>query len=182
MTTNDAVSQKAQIVQRVASEALGSDNSQNFEEFDRQVRELESMAREAFQAKYNNVYKDIIVKLEKGTNLSSEEFEILKLLVIGDAEYFIKYENDLQNWKDELARLTAEIEKLESDDLDNVDNLLHMQALSRDVRNVLPAITFYYREKERIARFETAAAGPVDDESKKIMADVIKSMISSSKM
>ena len=182
MTTSEAVSQKVQIVQKAASEALSSDNSQNFEIFALQVSELESMTREAFQAKYNNAYKDIIGKLEKGINLSSEELEILKLLVIGDAEYYTKYENDLQNWQNELTRLVSEIEKLESSDLDNVDNLLHMQALCRDARGVLPEITFYYREKERIKRFETAASGPVDAESKKIMADVIRSMVSSGTM
>ena len=182
MTTGKAVSQKAQIVQRVASEALGSDNSQKFEEFDLQVRELESMAHEAFQAKYDNIFKDIVVKLEKGIDLSNEEFNLLKLLIVGDAEYYIKYENDLKNWQNELARLAAEIGNLESNNLDNTDNLLHMQALCRDARGVLPEITHYYREKERIARFEAAASSPVDDESKKIMADVVKSMISSDKM
>ena len=110
-----------------------------------------------------------------------EEFEILKLLVVVDAEYYVKYENDLENWQNELTRLAAEIENLESSDLDNVDNLLHMQALCRDARGLLPEITFYYREKERLSRFETATSGPVDDESKKIMADVIRSMVSSDK-
>jgi len=182
MTTGNAISQKAQILQKVASKALDSENSQFFEEFDLQIRELESMAREAFQAKYDADYSGIIGKLEKGDTLSSEEVEIIRMLVIGDAEYYLKYENDLQNWQNELARLVSEIEKLESSNLDSVDNLLHMQALCRDAQGVLPEITHYFREKERVNRFEAAASGPVDDESKKLMADIIRGMATSRKM
>ena len=107
---------------------------------------------------------------------------MLNLLIVGEAKYYVKHENDLENWRGELARLIEEIERIEAGGANDVDRLLHIQALCRDARHILPDITFYYSEKERLARFETATSGQIDAEKGRILADVIRAMMESDKM
>jgi hypothetical protein len=182
MTTPQAVSTQFQETLQAARQALASEVSQNYRVFDQHVRGLEAMAREAFQAHFTDDYQKIVRKLEKGQSLTEADREKLKLLVVGEANYYLRHENDYENWRTELQRLVEEMARLEADGLDDIDSLLHMQALCRDARGVLPDITFYLQEQERLARFERALSGELDAESAQALADVIRAMMSSDKM
>jgi hypothetical protein len=182
MVTSQAVVVKARETAAAAGRAFSSEHPTPYRLFDQGVRELEGLAREAFQAKLRGTYQAIVDKLENGQPLTQEEQELLKLLIVGEAKYYLRFENDLQNWQDELQRLTQEIERLAAQGLDDIDSLLHLQALCRDAKGVLPNIIFYYREKERLARFEKAAHGQLDPEAGRLLADMIKQMMSSPEM
>jgi len=182
MATSQTVAVKAQEMAAVAGRALGSEHPTPYRIFDQRVRELETLAREAFQAKLRGSYQAIVDKLENDQPLTAEEQELLKLLIVGEAKYYLRFENDLENWQAELKRLAEEIERLAAQGLDDIDSLLHLQAICRDAKGVLPNVIFYYREKERLARFEKAAQGQFDPEAARLLADMIKQMMSSPEM
>jgi len=72
----------------------------------------------------------------------------LELLIVGDAEYFLKYETEFDHWKAEIQQLLADMSKLQSDDLD-IDGLMHLRALCNEVRRVLPDVV-YYLDRENV--------------------------------
>ncbi len=105
----------------------------------------------------------------------------LELLIVGDAEYFLKYENDLEQWKSEIKKLLGEISKLQSADLD-VDGLMHLRALCVEVRRVLPDVVYYLDQKERIGKFREATGRPLDPEGYRVLAEIVEEMLLSDKM
>ena len=147
----------------------------------RQTSKLESMAREAFQGRMKNDYLSIAEKLEDGAEITPAEREALELLIIGEAKYYLKQENDFENWRSELQRLAGEMEKVHTSGLAGIEDLMRLQALCREAGAVLPDITFYLREKERIQRFEDALRGTLDPEVRRFLAEIITGMMRSSK-
>ncbi len=182
MSAKQAISNKVRETSAAAAKALDSETSGLYAIFDHLIRELEVSTRESFQAKVNSDYKSILRKLENNEALDTNDYEMLKLLIVGEAKYYLKYENNLEDWRTELKRLVKEMEKIEARGLDDIDALLQLQALCRDARGVLPDITFYYREKERLTRFETATSGTLDAVSRQTLAEVLRAMMQSDKM
>jgi hypothetical protein len=62
------------------------------------------------------------------------------------------------------------------------DDLLHIQALCRDLRSILPDLTFYLRERERVQSYEKNDIQSLRPELKKLLAEVIDAMMKSDKM
>jgi hypothetical protein len=165
----------------VAKRCFETESVTDYEELDRQVIGLETTAREAFQDKLKDEYLSIAEKLESGAEITPAEREALELLIIGEAKHYLKYENDLENWKKELKRLAGEMEKVPASGSESIEDVMHLQALCREAKGVLPDITFYLREKERIKRFEDTMRETLDPEARRFLAEIIKGMMESSK-
>jgi len=165
-----------------ATKAQDSPTSQNYEALNLDIQNLDSLAREAFQAKLDELFWPVLAKLEAGESLTAAEHEMLEMMVVGEAEYYVKAENDVENWKRELERLVEEIENLQTAGLDDVDTLLKVQARCREAIRVIPDLAFYFREQERVKRFQEATTGTLDKDSSRLLANLIKEMMSSSKM
>lgn len=153
----------------------------DYDELYRQIDKLEGMVREAFQGKLSAEYLSLVEKLERGEELTAAARDALELLIVGEAKHYLKAENDFDNWKNELQRLAGEMEKAQATDLASIDDLMHLEALCRDVKTVLPDVTFYLRERERVKRFEEAMRETLDPESRRFLAEIIKGMMKSSK-
>ena len=165
----------------VAKRCFDTESVADYEHLDRQTSELESMAREAFQDTLKGGYLSIAEKLEAGEEITPEDREALQLLIVGEAKYYLKQENDFENWTRELERLAGEMEKVHTSGSAGIEDLMRLQALCREARAVLPDITFYLREKERIQRFEDAVRGTLDPEVRRFLAEMITGMMRSSK-
>ncbi len=166
----------------VAGRALGTDNSTGYEAFNLDTGKLESLAREAFQAKMESYLWPIINKLEEGESLTTAEQDMLQLMVVGEAKYYVKSENDVENWKRELERLLREIEQLSASNLDDIDALMHLRALCREAIRVLPDLAFYFREKERVHKFKGVVKSAIDRDARRMLANLVKEMLQSDKM
>lgn len=167
---------------KTAEQCFNLDASATYQELDHQIRDLEAIARENFQAKLKHDYRAVVEKLEKGTVLAANEREILELLIVGEATYYLKHENDFENWQNQLQRIRREMEQLQAGGLDSIDDVMHLQALCRDARGILPDIMFYLREKERVERFKNSTQGEIDPEASQVLADMIKAMMISDDM
>jgi hypothetical protein len=163
----------------LASRCIGAETSDNYGFLGEQVGELEGQAREAFRSKID--FDSLLPKLEKAKSLTPAEVKTLELLIVGDAEYYLKYETEVEHWKSELKRVFGEIAKLQSSELD-VDGLMHLRALCREASEVLPDIVSYLDAKERGAKFQAATQGPIDPQGYRFLAEIVRQMMASDKM
>ncbi len=153
----------------------------DYESLDSRLREVEAAAHEALHAELHGDYQAVVKKLESGEPLTPADREVIELIIVGDAEYYLKYENDYNHWVTELQRLVAELKQVRAGDLADRDALLRVQAFCRDGRGVLPDLTFYLREKERIERFCANKLDELDPELRQALADVLKELMTSGK-
>jgi hypothetical protein len=162
----------------LASRCTQLETSDNYGALGDQVEELEGQARQAFLAKVE--IASLLPKLKTGKPLTPEDLKTLELLIVGDAEYFLKYENDLEQWKSEIKKLLGEISNLQSSDLD-VDGLMHLRALCAEVGRVLPDVVYYLNQKERTSKFQAATREPLDSEGYRVLAEIVEQMLLSGK-
>jgi hypothetical protein len=163
----------------LASRCAQAETSDNYGLLGDQVGDLESQAREAFQAKMD--FGSLLPKLKAGKPLTPADLKTLELLIVGDAEYFMKYETEFDHWKSEIKQAIGEISKLRSGDLD-VDGLMHLRALCAEARRVLPAVVYYLDQKERIGKFQEATRGSIDADGYRVLAEIVEQMLSSDTM
>jgi len=175
----------------LASRCAQAETSDSYGALGDQVEELEGQAREAFQSRVD--FSSLLPKLKSGKPLTPVDLKTLELLIVGDAEYFLKYETEFDHWKTEIQQLVGEISKLQSgiqskaqskaqsNDLD-VDALMHLRALCDEVRRILPAVVYYLDQKERANKFQQAMQGPIDAEASRVLAEIVEQMLVSDKM
>jgi len=159
----------------LASRCAQAETSDNYGLLEDQVEELEAQARELFQSRLD--IASLLSKLKQAQPLAPADLKTLELLIVGDAEYFLKYETDVDHWKSEVKRLVGELASLQSAPLD-VDGLMHLRALCREIGRVLPDIVFYSDQKERTAKFQEATKGPLDAEGYRVLTEIVEGMLS----
>lgn len=166
----------------VATQSLRHESEDFYEQVQTEVQALEALARETFQAKLSDLYWSILGKLEEGQGLTTAEYDILEMLMVGEAKYYLKFENDVDHWKNELRRLLEEIKKQQAAGLDEIDSLMRLRALCREAMRVLPDLAYYFREKERVRKFEAATEGAIDVDTRRSLANLIKEMMDSDEL
>jgi hypothetical protein len=162
-----------------ASRCVEEETSENYEVLEDLIEEIEGQAREAFESRMDAA--SLLQKLKNAKPLDSHDMKTLEMLIVGDAEYYLKYETELDSWRQEAKRILAEIDSLKSADLD-VDGLMHLRALCREARRVLPDLVFYFDQKERTSRFQAATKGPIDAEGYRALTEIVQGMIESDKV
>ena len=163
----------------LAARCNQTETSDNYGLLGDQVEELDGRAREAVQSHLD--FASLLPKLKAGKTLTSDDLKTLELLIVGDAEYFLKYETEFDHWKNEMKQLVGEISKLQSPDPD-VDGLMHLRALCAEVRRVLPAVVYYLEQKERAKKFQQATQEAINPEGYRVLAQIVEQMLMSDKM
>jgi len=175
MAENKEVSAKIVETLGWADRCFQAENSEGYEGLNEQLEELETLAKKNFETHAD--YKALLSKLEQGASLTPDELNTLKLLLVGDADYYLKYDDDFDRSESELKKIVDEIRKLPLSDLD-VDGLMHLRVLCREACSVARPTAFYLEQKERVGKFEQATRDGIDRESGKFLANLIKSMMS----
>jgi len=168
--------------QERSRQCLEQETSENYEVLDNQFRQLGVMARELLQASLQGQYRSIADKLEKGKPLSQEERQVLETLIIGEARAYQEQEKDFTAWVDKVSDLARELNALEARGVESSQDLIQLQALALQARAVLPALTYYLRERERIQRFENSMQSELSEASGRLLADVLREMMQSGRM
>src|ERR1700676_1058358 len=73
----------------------------------------------------------LVSKLRAGAALSPEEMTTLRLLIVGDAEYYVKYDEEFSWCKNEVIKILTEIERFKAGEL-SVDALMHLSVLCQE--------------------------------------------------
>jgi chromosome segregation ATPase len=190
MVPQDQRSQNAQIqtqqirsgIQKaleLASQCNAAETSDNYEFLEEHVDQLEGQAREAFQAKLD--LGALLAKLRANKPLTSSDLKTLELLIVGDAEYYLKYESEIEEWKAQLKRALDQIAKLQTDNLD-IDSLMHLRALCREAHEAVADLVFYFDAQERVAKFRATTQGAIDAAGYHFLAEIVGEMLASDKM
>ena len=175
MAGNQDVSSKLKDTLDLAARSFEVEKSDGYHALQEDLQELETAARKSFQN--HEDCKSLVSKLEKGAALSSDEMDTLKLVMIGDADYYLKYDDDFERSEGELKKIIDEIGKLQAGNLD-VDGLMHLRVLCREASSVALPTAHYLEQKERVRKFEEATKDGIDGETGKALANIVRSILS----
>jgi len=64
----------------------------------------------------------------------------------------------------------------------DVEGLMHLRAVCRELREVVPDIVYYLDAKERTAKFQEATQGSIGAEGYRVLAEIVEQMLMSDKM
>ena len=176
------VDQKINELLEAAAQTFRDENESRYERVQALINDLEGLAREAFQAKLDDMYWPILAKLEEGQPLTAAEQDILELLMVGDAKYYLRSEQDVELWRNELKRQVEELKKQQALGLDEIDSLMRIRAICREALRVVPDMAYYFREKERVRKFDDMTRSAIDVETRRSLANLIKEMMESAQM
>lgn len=179
MSQQEQLQAEVKKTQELAARCSTSETSDNYEFLEVQVDELEAQAQQAFRSKVD--FDSLLSKLSGRRPLTPGDIKTLELLIVGDAEYYVKYESELDDWRAQLKRVLEQIANLANATLD-VDGLMHLRALCREAHEVLADLVFYFDAKERAAKFHAATQGPIDNEGYRFLANIVREMMGSDKM
>lgn len=166
------------LINRDARRMLQSNDNDQLTLLQSFFRDLETASREEFQEKLFPQAEAIYVKLQAGSPLDQKEKKILELLIIGDAEFYTKFENNYDDWMREFERLMDEIGKYRQKQL-TVSELCHLRAQARDLLNLLPSIVYYLQARNRVERFRQTLRGELSREDYFMLASIVKTAMES---
>jgi hypothetical protein len=156
-----------------------SENSEDYEFLEEQMDQIEADAREAFQAKLD--CRSLLSKLTAGQALNADDLKTLELLIVGDAESYLKYESEVAEWKAQLKRVLDQIGGLQNSTYDG-ETLMQLRALCREAHEAIADLVFYFDAKQRVTKFRAATHGPIDREGYRFLAQMVHEMLTSDNM
>jgi hypothetical protein len=159
--------------------ALSKPEVIELEALDQKLRTVNSLCRELFQEALRDAFHAIAGKLDRGEALNPDERNAIELLFTGEADYYLKTENNFADWISELQRLVGELGRTREAGVDSLAELMHVQALCRDAMHVLPEVLYFLREKERVQLFQESLRGEISPESGRMLARMIRDMMAS---
>ena len=109
--------------------------------------------------------------------MNEAEKQTVKLWVVGDAEGYIKMENNFQDWLKEYRRLLDIIADWEGK-TGSVQELVEVHGVLEDAIKVADDVAHFLEDRERVARCETALSN-LNAEDNKFIAGMLKSMLAS---
>lgn len=160
--------------------ARAAENSDSFTRAATVLSETRSAVREALQEQTSESVQGIISKLSAGEPLSPEDLPVLRLWIIGDAESFIRMENNYKDWVSEFTRLESTINGYLRGQPSQED-LTALYGLLQDAMRVAADISDYLEKKERVARFEQASR-EIGPSEARLLLDILKAELNSPAM
>jgi DNA polymerase I-like protein with 3'-5' exonuclease and polymerase domains len=133
--------------------------------------------RQAIEQATAEAVAAIIGKLENNQPLNDAEKQTVKLWVVGDAEGYVKMENNFQDWLQEYRRLLDVIADWEGK-TGSVQELVEVHGVLEDAIKVADAVAHFLEDRERVDRCE-AALSNLNAEDNKFIAGMLKSMLDS---
>jgi len=144
------------------------------------IGKLDERVREYIQQSTTEHAIEVINRLDTEEPLSSEDLDLIRLWIIGDAEHYVRMESDRQDWLTELNRLIGVIGEIRGEEL-TVDNAGRISGAIRDATRVIGDIVYFKGQEERIARFDEAI-NRLESADKRMISGVLKDKLRSSRM
>jgi hypothetical protein len=143
----------------------------NYSVLGAQLQELDSLAGRSLQS--HTGYQALVTKLQNSDPLTADELKTLRSLIIGDADYYLKYDDDFDRWKTDFGKILEQIRQLQSSEFE-AETLMHLRVLCREASSALAPTVHYLEQKERVRRFEEHTRGPLDRDARRVLAGIIK--------
>jgi hypothetical protein len=158
-------------------QAQADNTSESYGYVATQLVQSKNSIRQAIEQATADMVAAIIGKLENKQPLTEAEKQTVKLWVVGDAEGYVKMENNLQDWLEEYRRLLDVIAAWEGR-TGSVQELVEVHGVLEDAIKVADDVAHYLEDRERLARFENAMR-TLNAEDNKFIAGMLKSMLES---
>ena len=142
---------KAEDALAAAARCSSDETARNYDALHQELQDLGEMAQRSCEAHAD--YQTVVGKLRAGTALSPDEMTTLRLLLVGDADYYLKYDEEYDRCKNELTKILAEIERLKQSEF-SCDTLMHLSVLCREAASLLLPTQHYLESRERVRKFE----------------------------
>jgi hypothetical protein len=139
------------------------------------LAELETDAGQYLRS--HTAYKFLLAKLKEGGPLTTDDVKTIRSLIIGDADQYLKYDDDFEQSKAELRRIVDQIRKLQSDEL-APEILAHLRVLCREASSALVPTVHYMEQRQRVENFEAHMREPLGDDTRLMLANVIQDLAS----
>lgn len=136
------------------------------------LSEAINTVREEMQKETAPKIKEIINKLKSDEPISTEEINLIKIWIVGDAEGYTKMENNLQDWITEYERLEKSLANYEKKDCSSED-LLKLLGILEDAIRVGYDIANFLEKKDRINKFESAVADGLERNGRDFLAKIL---------
>jgi hypothetical protein len=159
---------------KAADRCSAAETTDSYSALNEQLWELNSLLGQSLQSHVS--YQPILTKLQNGTALTTDELKALRSLIVGDADQYLKYDDDFERSKRELGRILDQIRTLQSKNFD-LEALIHLRVLCREASSALAPAMHYLEQKERVQRFEEHTRGPLDQDAGRVLAGIIKHVL-----
>jgi exonuclease VII small subunit len=169
--STDELSDTVRHLHEASSSAIQRRSTTAFFEFERQLSELDAYVRELQQAMWYEPARVAIRHLTSGDPLTDGDLEVIRTLLVSDAERYLQRENNFEDWLRELDRLLNDIEQRVRT-LDRV-SIADLRGVIKDAVRVVPSIRNFLDERQRVERFDVAVKS-LDEKSRKLLADVLR--------
>ncbi len=170
------ISQSIHTLSRAAEDAIAQSSPVALESFERQLGEIDALTRELQQQMWADAARRAIQHLEGNQPLTDEDFEVIRVFMVSDAENYLSRENNYDDWLDELRRLMHDL-ATEAKTLTR-ETIGDYRGLLRDAMRLVPSIRNYYEEKQRLSRFD-ATVHTLDARSRRLLVDLLREQIDS---
>lgn len=168
--SQDVIAQLQEVL-TAASRCASEETSLNYDRLSQDLADLETLAKGACAAHTDT--RTLMHKLRGNTPLSADDLATLRLLIVGDADYFLKYDEEIARCKADTTKLIGEMEQLQASE-PTAATMMHLGALADEARLLLELTRHYFVAKERVRRFESATGGTLDADARQALVAVVQ--------
>ena len=173
MADNAEVAERMSEALSAATQCSSAETVENYNHLAAQLQELNALAARTLRSQVTS--QSLLTKLQQGTSLTADELATLRSLIVGDADEYLKYDDDFEEAKTELTKILDEIRGLSLADTDP-EALKHLRVLCREASSALAPVLHYLEQKERVHNFEEHTRGPLSADAARILAGIVKGM------
>ncbi len=157
----------------IATQSSAAGTAESYSVLGEKLSELESSAGHYLRS--NMAYQTVLTKLRQEQPLSPDDLKTLRCLIVGDADGYLKYDDDFEQSKAELTRIIGEIRKLQSTEMD-AETLTHLRVLCREASSALVPTVHYLEQKQRVKNFDSNVHEPLSSDTRRMLAGVIEDL------
>ena len=175
MVDSPEIAEKISQALDTAAECSAAGTAESYSRLREQLGDLESAAGQSLRS--HTAYQFLVTKLQQDSPLTTDDLKTLRSLIIGDADDYLKYDDDFERSKTELARILDQIRLLQSSKL-GPESLMQLRVLCHEAATAVAPTVHYLEQKERVRSFEEHTRGPLSDDARQMLASIIKDMAS----
>ena len=173
MADNAEIAGRMSEALNTAEQCTSAETVENYSHLMAQLQELDGLAGRALRSHVD--CQPVLAKLQQGASLTADELKALRSLIVGDADQYLKYDDDFEEAKTQLTKVLDEIRALSTPDAD-LEALTHLRVLCREASSALAPVMQYLEQKERVQNFEEHTRGPLSPDAARILAGIVRNM------
>jgi len=156
-----------------AAQCSAEETAENYSLLGEELAELESAAGRLLRSQ--SAYQFLVAKLQQDGPLTTDDLKTLRSLIVGDADEYLKYDDDFEQSKSQLSKVLDQIRLLQSGDLPP-QTLMRLRVLCREAASALAPTVHYLEQKERVRNFEEHTNGELGRDTRRMLTGIIKDM------